>query len=269
MNGKPAQPIFNLLCDTYDNIQTIKDPARRLVINAGLTPGQCVLDVACGTGWAAMAAAKAVGNNGRVIGIDIADKLLELALDKATSAELSNVEYHVGDATALEFDDTSFDVVLCASSIFLLGDIPEALQEWRRVLKNGGKIAFSSFGPGLLHPFIRLFFDRLVKYDGIAPPGQGLDEKVDAPEKCHELLEQAGFEEINIISEQLGFYLSDTTAYWRELSSMIVRLRLERLSPADHQNFKSEHLAEVESQRTEQGIWLDVPVHFSIARKTH
>jgi ubiquinone/menaquinone biosynthesis C-methylase UbiE len=110
MNGKPAQPIFNLLCDTYDNIQTIKDPARRLVINAGLTPGQCVLDVACGTGWAAMAAAKAVGNNGRVIGIDIADKLLELALDKATSAELSNVEYHVGDATALEFDDTSFDI---------------------------------------------------------------------------------------------------------------------------------------------------------------
>jgi len=267
MNGKPTEPIFNLIHDTYDNIQTIKDPAERLVINAGLIPGQHVLDAACGTGWAAMAAAKAVGNNGRVIGIDIADKLLELARDKAASAGSSNVEYRVGDATALEFDDTSFDVVLCASSIFLLGDIPEVLREWRRVLKNEGKIAFSSFGPGLLHPFVRFFFDRLAKYDGMPPPGQGLDEKVDAPDKCQELLKGAGFEEINIITEQLGFYLLDTTSYWRELSSMIVRLRLERLSPADLQKFKAEHLAEVESQRTNQGVWIDVPVHFSIAKK--
>jgi ubiquinone/menaquinone biosynthesis C-methylase UbiE len=268
VNGKPAQPVFNLLHDTYDNIQSIKDPAERLVINARLTPGQNVLDVACGTGWSTIAAARAVGDNGKVIGIDIADKLLELARDKAAAVGLSNVEYRVGDATALEFDDASFNVVLCASSIFLLGDIPKVLREWCRVLKDGGKIAFSSFGPGLLQPFARLFFDRCAKYDGVAPPSQGLDEKVDAPDKCQELLKGTGFEEINIITEQLGFYLPDAAAYWCELSSMIVRLRLERLSPADYQQFKAEHLSEVEAQCTDRGIWIDVPVHFSIAKKT-
>ncbi len=267
MTDRRSEPISNSLHNTYDNIRFVRGPAERLVVNAKLIPGQRVLDVACGTGWATMVAAQAVADNGLVIGIDIADKLLDVAKEKATSAGLSNVEYRVGDAEALEFDDASFDALICASSIFFLRDIPKALHEWHRVLKVGGTVAFTSFGPRLLQPVIKPFGERLSRYDGQAPPVPSFLESTDTPDKCRELLKRAGFEEIEITTEQLGFYLPDTTAYWQEITLTFVRPRLARLSPAELEKFKEEHLAEVESLRTDQGIWLDIPTYFSIARK--
>jgi len=266
MSQERTLPIFNAIHDTYDNIITIRKPAERLVVYAKLTPEQQVLDVACGTGWATMEAARAVGNTGRVVGVDIADKLLDVAKEKTASAGLTNVEYVVGDAETLEFDDAIFDVVLCALSIFLLTDIPKALHEWHRVLKAGGAVTFSSFGPDSMQPLVKLFYDRLSQYDGQAPPGD-YTSRTGTPDKCREMLKRTGFEKLEITTEQLGFYFQDTTAYWQEMSSMIHGLRLERLSPADLERFKAEHLSEVESLRTDRGIWVDVPVHFSLATK--
>ena len=266
MTDGRVEPIFNAIRDTYDNIRFLREPADRLVVNAKLTPGQRVLDVACGTGWATMAAARAVGNTGKVTGIDIADKLLDVAKEKTTSAGLSNAEYRMGDAEALEFNDGCFDTVICASSIFFLRDILKALHEWHRVLKIGGTIAFSSFGASFF-PTFSLCSERLNQYEGQAPTDQQPGERTDTPGKCRELLKRAGFEEIEITTEQLGYHLRDATAYWQQMSSTIVKPRLDRLSPADLERFKAEHLSEVESLWTDQGIWIDVPTHFSVATK--
>jgi ubiquinone/menaquinone biosynthesis C-methylase UbiE len=133
MAEKNIEEFYDDAYTTYDTIQLVLKPAERLVMNAGITTGQRVLDVACGTGWATMAAAEIAGNTGRVIGIDISRKMIDVARKKAASAGLSNVEYLVGDAIALEFGDSSFDTVICASSIPLLNDIPKALNEWLRV----------------------------------------------------------------------------------------------------------------------------------------
>jgi ubiquinone/menaquinone biosynthesis C-methylase UbiE len=118
MNDRHAELDFNTFADTYDNVRSVRKPAERLVVNAKIIPGQRVLDVACGTGWATMAAARAVGKTGRVTGIDIADKMLDVARGKAASAGLSNVEYRLGDAEALEFNDATFDAVICATAIY-------------------------------------------------------------------------------------------------------------------------------------------------------
>lgn len=258
--------IFNAMHDTYDNIRSFRGPAERLVINAKIAPGQRVLDVACGTGWATMSAALAVGDTGRVIGIDIADKVLDVAREKAASEGLSNVEYRLGDAEALEFDDASFDAVICASSIFFFHDILKALHEWHRVLKVGGMIAFSSFGESFFQTF-SLCSERLNQYDGQTPSGQKPGERTDTPGKCRELLKRAGFKEIEITTEQLGYHLRDATAYWQQISSMIFKPRLDRLSPAELKKFKAEHLSEVEFLWTDQGIWIDATTHFSVATK--
>jgi ubiquinone/menaquinone biosynthesis C-methylase UbiE len=262
-----AMPIFNAIYDVYDNVKLLRKPAERLAVNAGLTTGQQVLDVACGTGWATIAAANLVGDSGKVVGIDIADKLLDVARSKTYSAGLSNVEYRVGDAEALEFDDASFDAVICASSIFFLRDIPKALHEWHRILKVNGIIAFSSFGPGQGQPMLGLFQERLARYEGQTSTSLQRIDKTDTPEECHLLLKHSGFKDIIITTEQLGFFLPDTLAYWEEISSNIFKLRLSRLNPVDLERFRSEHIAEVESLRTDQGIWLDIPTHFSVARK--
>ena len=93
-----------------------------------------MLDVACGTGWASLAAAAAVGPNGCVIGIDIADKALEIARGKAQKAGFKNLSFEEQDGHHPKFEDSSFDVVTCASALFGFQDI-------RRILKPGGKVA--------------------------------------------------------------------------------------------------------------------------------
>jgi arsenite methyltransferase len=214
-----------------------------------------------------MASAEAVGNRGKVVGIDISDKMMDVAREKTNAAGFSNIEYIIGNAEALELDNDYFDAVLCSLSIFFLRDIPKALQEWHRVLRIGGTLAFSSFGPEFGQPFYKLFFDGLSRYDGQSSPSQGDTIKTDIPENCQILLENAGFVDISITTEQLGFYILDLSDYWKEASSGAARLRLDRLNPSDLERFRAEHLAEVESLRTEKGIWLDIPIIYSVAKK--
>jgi ubiquinone/menaquinone biosynthesis C-methylase UbiE len=267
MNEGPTEPVFNTVADTYDNIKILQGTAEKLVEYAKLSSGQRVLDVACATGFSTMPAARIVGNTGKVIGIDIADKLLEVARAKADSAGLSNIEYRVGNAEVLEFEDASFDAVICASSIFLFRDIPKALREWHRVLKAGGTIAFSSFEKDHLQPVSGLLDKHLARYEGRALIGQQPEGKTDTPGKCRELLKDAGIEKIKIIAEQLGSYLQGAMTCWNEVSYTIVRLRRTRFSPDTLEKFKAEYFAEVDTYRTERGIWINVPALFSIAKK--
>jgi arsenite methyltransferase len=260
-------PIFNMIVDTYDNIKFVQGPAERLVEKVDIKPGQRVLDIACGTGWATMAAAKAACDTGKVIGIDIAEKMLEVARKKTESAGLLNIEYRMGDAEALEFDEGSFDVAICALSIFLFSDIPKALQEWRRVLKKGGKVAFSSFGANFMRPAYGLFMERLERYDGIKIPSQQIAARTGTPEKCRALLERVGFKDVEIATEQMGGYVKDIQDYWTEVTSTIMRARLMRLSPAALEKFKEEHLAEIAAMCTDKGLWIDIPTLFIIATK--
>src|SRR5262245_22640407 len=139
---------FNLIADEYDDpaLRGFVKSAHRLVELAELCNGQRILDVGTGTGNAAIVAAHAVGPEGRVTGVEIAENMREKALQRIAAAGLSNVEVQAGDAASLTFENDSFDVILCASAIYTLTDIPAGLREWRRVLKPGGRVAFSSLG---------------------------------------------------------------------------------------------------------------------------
>ena len=178
------------------------------------------------------------------------------------------MDYRVGDTEALQFDDCSFDTVICASSIFLFKDIPKVLGEWRRVLKIGGTIAFSSFGASFAQPSRSLFQERVKKYTGQSSTIQRGMSRTDTQDKCRELIERAGFKDIEINTEQLGYYIQDVEVYWQEIiSSTVNRLRLDRLRTNDRMKIKVDHFAEVESLRTDKGIWIDIPVIFSEATK--
>ncbi len=91
--------------------------AQRLVERAPLRPGLQVLDVATGTGPAAIMTARIVGLEGRVVGIDLSPGILELAKCNVAAAGLEQVQVVVGDAEQLDFPDEQFDGILCSSSI--------------------------------------------------------------------------------------------------------------------------------------------------------
>jgi ubiquinone/menaquinone biosynthesis C-methylase UbiE len=118
---------------------------RRLLLAAGVQPGDRVLDVGCGPGYFARMLAATVGPEGSVVGIDAAPEMIEYAGRKAR--RLSNCRFQPGAAEALAFADSSFDVVV---SSLMMHHVPEelrlqAVREMRRVLRPGGTLLLSDF----------------------------------------------------------------------------------------------------------------------------
>jgi ubiquinone/menaquinone biosynthesis C-methylase UbiE len=101
--------------------------------------GGWVLDVGCGEGSLSREIAETLGPDGKVIGLDISADLLELARETTSR---SNVEYVKRTATALEFDDELFDIVLSCNALKFLTplDLSKAMSEMIRVLKPGGTL---------------------------------------------------------------------------------------------------------------------------------
>src|SRR5687768_9954218 len=110
--------------------------APRVVDAAEIRPGQHVLDVCCGTGVLARAAATRTGRNGAVTGLDLSPRMLAIA------ARLSpTLQWREGSADSLPFPDESFDAVVSQFGLMFVPDRVLALREMMRVLKPGGRVA--------------------------------------------------------------------------------------------------------------------------------
>lgn len=117
--------------------------AERLVESAGLRAGDAVLDVATGTGNAAIAAARC---GCEVTGVDYVEALLERGRERAAAEGLS-VTFTEGDAEALPYPDASFDAVLSCVGVMFTADHDQAAGELVRVCRPGGKIALANWTP--------------------------------------------------------------------------------------------------------------------------
>ncbi len=149
----------------FSPLAAFTTPAAAMLVDfAGVKSGQQVLDVACGTGVVAITAARA---GARVRGLDLSPALL---VDARRNAELIDapVEFVEGDAEALPYPDTSFDVVLSQFGHMFAPRPDVVLREMLRVLKPGGRIAFSTWPPELA---IGRLFDLVGSY---LPPPAGV-----------------------------------------------------------------------------------------------
>ncbi len=108
--------------------------------------GEAVLDLACGTGVVSVAAADAVGAAGQVVGVDIADAMVQAARQRAQGLRLGQARFERMDAEQLDLPDASFDVVLCTLGLMYLPDPGAALRELRRVLRPGGRAVLAVWG---------------------------------------------------------------------------------------------------------------------------
>jgi ubiquinone/menaquinone biosynthesis C-methylase UbiE len=128
----------------YNRIAALTVPlSEHLVDHVGIAPGTRVLDVATGTGHAALAAARRLAD---VVGIDYVPELLDIARRRATAEDLG-VEFAEADAEHLPYDDASFDVVLSAIGVMFSADHDRAAQELARVSRPGGRIGVVSWTP--------------------------------------------------------------------------------------------------------------------------
>ena len=130
---------FNQQADTWDELIAEKDTGKleRMVKRLDLEPGSMLLDVGTGTGVFLPYLLAKTGRNGRVVGLDIADRMLFLACDKGFHGE---AQYICGDVMAVPCPDAMFDAVVCYSSFPHFQDKPRAFREVHRVLKDGGRL---------------------------------------------------------------------------------------------------------------------------------
>jgi ubiquinone/menaquinone biosynthesis C-methylase UbiE len=117
-----------------------------LMALASPAAGEQVLDIACGTGLVSFEAARAVGPKGRVLGIDLSERMINVAERRARDLTLSNCSFSRMDAEMLALPDASFDVVLCALGLMYVPDPEQALREMKRVLRPGGRLSLAVWG---------------------------------------------------------------------------------------------------------------------------
>jgi ubiquinone/menaquinone biosynthesis C-methylase UbiE len=109
----------------------------------GIQPGMTVLEVGPGNGTYTMATARHVGDQGKVVTIDIEPKMIERVERKAKAEGVANIEARLADVYDLPFEDRSFDAVYMIAVIGEIPDPDKALREFHRVLSPGGTLACS------------------------------------------------------------------------------------------------------------------------------
>ncbi len=237
------------------------EPAqRRLLALAALSPGERVLDVACGIGLVTLPAAAAVGRGGAVIATDISDEMVRHLGDVAAARGLSWVTVERMDAEELRVPDGSFDAALCALGLMYVPDPLRALREMRRALRPGGRAAVAVWGARDRCGWAEIFpiVERRVASE-VCP----LFFQLGTGEALALNLEAAGFQGIAVerIATTL-VYESGADACGAAFAGGPVALAYARFDDRTREEAHGEYLASIASYRRGEGF--EIPGEFVV-----
>jgi len=148
-------PIFDSITDGWDRIWAGYSARYAADLIDLLYPqqGETALDLAGGTGAAALKLAERLGPGGKVTVVDISSRMLERASENAAARGLANIDLRRMAAESLDFPSASFDLITCNFGVQSFGDVPKALRECHRVLKPGGRMGFTVWSDPGRTPF--------------------------------------------------------------------------------------------------------------------
>ena len=239
---KKAAATYNAAADFYDHPANTfwERYGRNTIKHLQLSPGARVLDVCCGSGASALAAAEIVGPEGSVIGVDLAQNLLQLARTKATQRGLTNVEFQTGDLTNLQFADGRFDAVVCVFGIFFVPDMEASLVELRRVLRPGGGFAITTWGPRLFEPLNTAFWNSVRSVRPDLYKGFNPWDRICEADALHSLLARAGLQNIEIVVETASHPVRSFEEWWAIVLGSGYRGTVDQLSADERERLEAE-----------------------------
>jgi O-methyltransferase/aklanonic acid methyltransferase len=262
------EQLFDGAAGSYDRIgpSIFTQFGARLVERMPLTQGARVLDVATGIGAVLLPAARRVGPEGHVIGIDLSGGILQEAASIVRAAGLTNVELHKMDAEHLEFLDQAFDVVTCAFSIFLFPNMEAALREIYRVCRPGGHVGVSIFNktPPPFNPGLPMFIQQfMASQRGVLMP----QPLAYAPEEVEALLSRFDFRSIETHSETNDIIYASAEEWWEFQLTIGPRLTILGMDEETRARFKDQYLMTLRPALAHDGLHISVGVIYAVAQR--
>jgi SAM-dependent methyltransferase len=186
----------------------------------GARRGQTMLDVACGSGLPALALAERVGEAGQVVAIDTSASMLRAARRKAEMLGLRNLETREANAAAIGAADAVFDAVTCKDGLMFCSDVVAAVREMRRVLKPGGRYAFSVWAEPEANPCFTTLFGTLIDvlYMPAPPPDAAGPFRLAAPGELERVARAAGFTDVSVERVAITWTFASVAQHWEIFS---------------------------------------------------
>ena len=190
----------------------------RLVELLDPQPGETLLELAAGTGDTGFLAAERIGGDGQLISTDFAQGMVEAARAAGETRGLGNVEFRILDAESMALDDASVDGVLCRFGYMLMADPAAALAETRRVLRDGGRLAFAVWAGPDRNLWAAIPGMTMVGQGHLPPPEPGAPGifAMGDPNRIRELVTGAGFGDPQVDEVVIDWGYDDPDVHWEK-----------------------------------------------------
>jgi ubiquinone/menaquinone biosynthesis C-methylase UbiE len=263
LNKKDAlQQVFTRTAASYADIRYFPIFGQWLVDTTNIPAGAQVLDVASGRGAVLFPAADRVGPGGRVIGTDLAEGMARETALEIKRRGLKHAQSLQMDAEHLKFPDDTFDFVVCGFSLQFFPHLDQALAEFRRVLKPGGRAVVTTWGDD--DPAWDWFQDLRESRGAVLKLGSN---SLDKPDEVQRWFRGAGFSGVNTISRDLDMVYKDDEEWWNVEWSISGRAGLDKLGPQELEQFKTEAFAKAKAQRQPDGYHCRLAAYCTTAVK--
>ncbi len=259
-----AEKTYNAASDCFDAepLGFWSRYGRRTVERVGLRPGDRVLDVCCGTGASALPAAWAVGSEGSVIAVDLAEELLRLARAKSKAAALRHLEFRRADMTALGFPDRHFDAVLCVFGIFFVPDMEAQVAELWRMVRPGGKLAITTWGPAIFAPAYEVWQAAVRRVRPDLCSAFNPWDRITTPDAVAKLFADAGVPRVEVVAESGHQELRAPEDFWTIALGSGLRWTIDQMGAEASQGVKRDILSALSARGIER---VETNVIYSVA----
>jgi ubiquinone/menaquinone biosynthesis C-methylase UbiE len=242
-----AAPIYNAVGPRHFSYF-----AQRLIEFAQIRRGDVVLDVATGTGVVLVAAAERVGAPGHVVGVDVAEPMLEQARAQVVSRGLRNTELYEMDAQQLDFPSQSFDAVLCSFGLSSLPNPARAIEDFGRVLRSSGRLGLvDTFDWYFQHERRWREVEDVLRTFGALTSNER--EPHDTGISVRSVLQCAGLADVESIEDAYQLVFQHEEDWWRWSWSHGTRRLLEALPEARMDELKLRLFSALQNCRAADG----------------
>jgi ubiquinone/menaquinone biosynthesis C-methylase UbiE len=261
-----ARDTYNAAADAFDDaaLGFWDRFGQQTVDRLDLVRGARVLDVCCGAGASAIPAASRVGPTGRVVAVDFAERLLDRTRAKADRLGVTWLDTRCADIETLDYPSGTFDAVVIVFGIFFLPDMAAAARRLWRWVATGGRLAVTTWGPGLFEPANTCFWDAVA---AVRPDLYRSYHPWDAltdPQAVTDLLHAAGARHIQVEAIPGVHTLDRPDDFWTIVRGSGFRATHDALTSSERDRVRDRTLTEL----THRGVTtLRTGVIYAVATK--